>query len=903
MTWQWMPILVPLAIGLLLSIVLTAYIFRKRDTETSRTGALLVATGAVWLFGYMMELGHIDIASKVFWAKAQYFSIALLPTIWFAYAASYTGHGNWLTRRMLVLLTVVPLIVILLVFTNDSHGLMWYSEVLAPEGSFVVLKKSFGPGFWGFLVYATVLAAVGFALFIRMFLHARLLYRRQIRTILYAAFVITGVSLLDVLRISPFPNLDLEPFAFVVASFILAWGLFRLRIGDIVPVAQASIIEGVTDGIIVLNKEGCILHLNPMGRRLLGLADSDYVGKSLVEVNPLWRRLLYYPGTEDDTKVQEVTLGEPPAEQTFDVRTSTLRDGRSAFIGQVVVLRDVTVRKHAEREVRTRHRYLEAVWAAVPDAIVVLNAERRIVEWNAGAERLFAYKKREVAGQTLALLRTSDVDETLPDIVEAVWRGKLVAPVETIRYRKSGAPVNVMAAASPITVEDRFIGAVVVFTDITQRKHIEEQVRALNEELEAHVQERTAELAAVNAQLAQEIQKLEQAEETLLQRNRELLALQSAAAATSSSLDLPFLFDTVTWEMTNLLRSDGCIVYEWDQDADRLTVFADYEATLGEDLGDSAALTLSNYPLRKRVLLERFAQQVHYRDADLAEQTFMAQRDIRSALFLPMAFQDHVVGLVVVTQRQVERTFTDREISLGQLLTNQAATAVENARLYARAQQEIEERARVEAKIKSSLKEKEILLQEIHHRVKNNLQVISSLLNLQSQGIQDTATLEIFRESQHRIRSMALIHEKLYRSQDLARVDFAEYIRNLASFLIRSYRSRAVRLNLEAGDVFLAIDNAVPCGLIVNELISNSLKHAFADGREGEIYVKLMQAADHTVRLVVGDNGVGFPEDMDFETTGSLGLQLVTMLVEQLDGTLDIRNNIGAEFEISFPGV
>jgi two-component sensor histidine kinase len=112
-----------------------------------------------------------------------------------------------------------------------------------------------------------------------------------------------------------------------------------------------------------------------------------------------------------------------------------------------------------------------------------------------------------------------------------------------------------------------------------------------------------------------------------------------------------------------------------------------------------------------------------------------------------------------------------------------------------------------------------------------------------------------------------------------------------------------VRLNLDAGNVFLAIDNAVPCGLIVNELISNSLKHAFVDGREGEIRVKLQQAADHSVTLLVGDNGVGFPEDIDFSTTGSLGMKLVDMLVQQLDGSLEIRSNDGAEFEISFPGV
>jgi two-component sensor histidine kinase len=443
---------------------------------------------------------------------------------------------------------------------------------------------------------------------------------------------------------------------------------------------------------------------------------------------------------------------------------------------------------------------------------------------------------------------------------------------------------------------------VIVYTDITQRKRIEEDIRTLNEELEARVAARTAELATLNQQLADEVQKHEQAEALLLQRNRELLALQSAAAATSSSLDLSFLLDTVTWEMTNLLQSSGCIIFELDQDGDQIVGVADYEAALSGGAAQIEPQSLSDYPLRLGVLNERYAAQVNFSTADAADQAFMARRGIKSQLLLPMVFQERVVGLVIVTQNERERVFSDREISLGQLLANQAAIAVENARLYERAHREITERAQAEAKIKASLKEKEILLQEIHHRVKNNLQVISSLLNLQSQGIQDEKTLEVFQESQNRIRSMALIHEKLYRSSDLARVDFAEYIRNLASFLIRSYKSRAVRLDLQAADIYLSIDDAVPCGLIVNELISNALKHAFVDGREGEICVMMQQLADRQVRLVVRDNGVGLPKDVDYMNTGSLGLQLVTMLVEQLDGTIEIRNNVGAEFEILFGG-
>jgi two-component sensor histidine kinase len=251
---------------------------------------------------------------------------------------------------------------------------------------------------------------------------------------------------------------------------------------------------------------------------------------------------------------------------------------------------------------------------------------------------------------------------------------------------------------------------------------------------------------------------------------------------------------------------------------------------------------------------------------------------------------------------QSERTFTDHEISLAQFLTTQAASAIENARLYERAQQEITERVRAEERIQASLKEKEVLLKEIHHRVKNNLQVVSSLLSLQSQTVDSPAALEVLQESQNRIRSMALIHERLYRSEDLAQVDFAVYIRDLATFLVRSYRAQLgpISLNIEAEGIFLGIDAAIPCGLITNELISNALKHAFPNGRGGEIRVKIGTHGDQQFTLIVGDNGVGFPQDVDFQNTESLGMQLVNTLVDQLEGTVELCGNGGSEFTIRF---
>jgi two-component sensor histidine kinase len=441
--------------------------------------------------------------------------------------------------------------------------------------------------------------------------------------------------------------------------------------------------------------------------------------------------------------------------------------------------------------------------------------------------------------------------------------------------------------------------------EMVERQRAEEALRQLGQDLEAQVAARTAELNGINAELVRKVAESKQAEDWLLQRNRELLSLQSAAAATTASLDLQFVLETVTWEMANLLGIEGCVIYEWIEGADTLSVIATYDATGSEDnrLIDQVC-HLAHYPLRRRVLAERFAQQiaVSQPSADPAESKRMREAGIRTLLILPMVFQERVVGLAEMYDSQVERTLTDHEMSLAQFLATQAAGAVENARLYNRAQQEITERMRAEEQIKASLKEKEVLLKEIHHRVKNNLQVVSSLLNLQAHRIEDQAVLDVLRESQNRIRSMALIHERLYRSKDLAGIDFAVYIRELATHLVHSYRAHLgpVELKIEADDVLLGVDTAVPCGLITNELISNALKHAFPDGRAGEIRVTLKATADRQVTMAFSDDGIGFPDSVDFHNTESLGMQLVNTLVGQLDGTVELCRKAGTEFRITF---
>lgn len=216
---------------------------------------------------------------------------------------------------------------------------------------------------------------------------------------------------------------------------------------------------------------------------------------------------------------------------------------------------------------------------------------------------------------------------------------------------------------------------------------------------------------------------------------------------------------------------------------------------------------------------------------------------------------------------------------------------------------DISDRKQKEEKIQQALKEKDVLLAEIHHRVKNNLQIIDSLLDLQSARIGDAQVLGMLRDSQTRIRSMALIHQTLYQSKDFARVDFANFLDSLAPTLIASYGVDPSRIALAVHTigVHLPISAAIPCGLIVNELISNAIKHGFPNGRGGEIAVRLVNETPTEVSLSVSDDGVGLPADVDPGVSGTLGLQLVSLLTEQLGGDLSIQKANPTCFSLRFP--
>jgi len=225
-----------------------------------------------------------------------------------------------------------------------------------------------------------------------------------------------------------------------------------------------------------------------------------------------------------------------------------------------------------------------------------------------------------------------------------------------------------------------------------------------------------------------------------------------------------------------------------------------------------------------------------------------------------------------------------------------------NSRLLELAQKHRFEIEQKNKELEKSLMERDVLLKEIHHRVKNNMQVITSLLSLQASYIADEKTKALFRYSQYRIASMAIVHEMLYRSKDLGQIKYADYLKRLVDQLVVSMKGSTnnIKLLMEIPEIFLNIDTAIPLGLLINEIITNSLKYGFKGTDRGEIYIRIEDHQHGNFTMFIGDNGVGFPENISFRESGSLGILLMHNLALQLQGGIEKVNEAGTHYIINF---
>ena len=511
------------------------------------------------------------------------------------------------------------------------------------------------------------------------------------------------------------------------------------------------------------------------------------------------------------------------------------------YIGQVA---DITERKRAEQKLRESEQRIRELTDTLPVVVYETDETGRFAFVNATAFDLFGYTKEEIeAGMSIFQMITDPDQERARAVFHRRVGGEDVGRIEYTGLRKDGSTFPIVIRAVLMRRDGAVIGVRGVILDVTERKRAEEKVK-----------ERTHTIETLNR---------------IMTEGNKATDVQSFAK-------------TVTDLALELLHFDVGTIHLIDYDARCANL------CYVTGLPDIAVEAIKGIPLDEalyaRVLVEGRPLFVDGHEA--LRVPHAAELGLKSLAVVPLYRYDKRIGALNVGSF-TRHTFSQAEQELLIAIGNEAGVVI--AKLQA------------DELIRTTLKERETLLKEIHHRVKNNMQVISSLLSLQAAQATEPETIDMFSESQRRIRSMALIHEKLYRSGSLAEIDFGDYVESLVGELLRMYNVPvgAITITTDIENVQLGVDTAIPCALIINELVSNSLKYAFPDGRTGGVTVALKRE-NEAYTLTVADDGVGFPADVDFRATDSLGMQLVVTLVNQLEGTIDLSRENGTAFVISF---
>nr|WP_319373823.1 PAS domain S-box protein [uncultured Methanobacterium sp.] len=688
-----------------------------------------------------------------------------------------------------------------------------------------------------------------------------------------------------------------------------------------------SLIEASLDPLVTIGPDGKITDVNTATENATGYSRDELIGTDFSD---------YF--TEPDKAregyehvFREGYVRDYPLEiqnQNGSIipvlyNASVYRDESGDVVGVFAAARDITVRKKAEEKIQMLANVVESS----DDAIITKSLEGRITSWNKGAELIYGYSAEEVLGKNISILAPPELKNELKHLIENIKHGEHVLHYETTRLRKDGKEINVSLTLSPILDSaGKLVGISTIARDTTQRKRDEEKLQRSEEKYRTLFEESFDGLFITSPD-GKILDMNKKGIEMFGYANKEdILQLDLERDVYADPSDRKQILDMVnkqgsaeyeivvkkkngkemvTYCSLTAVKAENGVINSYrgiirditkrkkDEDA-ILRAKEEWENTF-DAVPDLIAILDTNYQVIRAN--KAMANRLGVNPEDAVGVTCY---EVVHGLNEPPSFCPHSRlledGQDHTAEVHEDRIGGDFIVTVSPLYDSEGKLlgSVHVAR-------DITDRKKAEDKVKKSLREKEILLSEIHHRVKNNMQIISSLLNLQIQYVTAEETADVLRESQDRVKAMATVYEKVYLSEDLTKVNFNSYIQSLVQGLFYSYliKEDQITFLVEIEDILLNIETAIPCGLIISELVSNSLKHAFPGERKGEIKVSLKSYGEK-YELLISDNGVGLPENVDFKNTNTLGLKLVNNLVDQIDGEINLERSNGTEFKITF---
>ncbi|NYB52250.1 MAG: PAS domain S-box protein [Methanobacteriaceae archaeon] len=694
-----------------------------------------------------------------------------------------------------------------------------------------------------------------------------------------------------------------------------------------------SVFESAAEAIITIDSKGNVVYWNKEAQNIFGYSKEEIIGQSITLIMPRRFRKAFKEGMMDmvSSNRTKFSMSSPKMralrknddEFPFEYKGSVWESEGERYY--TVLVKDITDKIKADEISST----LTAIVENSNDAIIGKDLDGIVLSWNQGAEKIYGYKEDEMIGKSISRIFPPGSDE-LEQILDKISRGETIDHYRTHRVTKTGDVIDISLTSSPI--KDSFgniVGVSSISRDITSQMEAE---RAL-EKSEAQLTLLTSNMADIICQADSEGNYIYvspsvksvlgyEPDEMMGRSMFDFVHPDDLKAVTSCMQDAAgkCISQSATYR---LRKADGNYIWigttgkplfnergdlsgfvcnsrditQQKYAEDALRESEEKYRSLIESAQDPISILDRNgvFLLTNRASAQRFNMEPPEMLGKSLRELFPETAD-KQLKVIRKVF-DTGEGLEV--EMPVKYDQHDRYYSVSAQPIFGPENTVQTVQVIAR---DITDIKQTQMQLEQALHDKDMLMKEIYHRVKNNLMVISSLLNLQSSYIKDEEAKGIFKESQDRAHSMALIHERLYRSKDLKHMDFGDYIRSLAMDLFRTYVSdpSRIKLEMEVEDILIDINTAIPLGLIVNELLSNSMKHAFPRDKSGVIKVKFYKKDDESCILEVSDTGVGFPKDLELDKTESLGLQLVNNLTRQINGELELERTPGTTFRIRF---
>ena len=889
MQFQYTPYILPLVASSIIAGCVAIYVWRRRATASGATALVLLALAcAEWSLGYALEIAGADLPTKILWGKSQYIGIATVPLLWVIFAYSYSTKGIRMTRRNIILLSIVPAITLILAFTNELHDLIWKDIRIHTVGTFSALEVTHGFWFWMNWMYSNTLLLLGAIFILQSFNRTKGLFRRQNIILLVAVLTPWFGNVLYVSGSSPSLNLDIRPFVFTISVVVFAWGIFSLKLVNLAPVARDLVVEKMPDGMIVLDAQGNIVDLNPALQKALGVSASQVIGQSAKDLFSAWPALVERYAKTLEAQ-DEIVFGEGESQRWYELRMSPLVGSHDRLLGRVVTVRSISERKQMEEALRLSEQKYRNIYENVADVIYETDNQGHLTSISPSIEKQGGYRPEELIGHSVTEFFVFPDQYAALDAL-MIANGS-VNDFEALLRQKDGN-TRFASITSHIIFDANGQGVATegVLRDITERKQAEERVRQMNAELERRVIERTSQLQESNAYLS-----------TLIE----------TSIALNESLDLNEVLDRILLQAHKLIPAHGLNVMFVEGEHAFIVRRVGYE---GFETIEQNLLNF-RYPTSWYIFHQMCTthQSIHVADTAVEPewQTIQGAEWVRSYVGVPLVISDDTIGFLNASHSE-PNFFDQKHLLILESLAHHAAIAIQNARLLDELKKALEKEQGMRDQLVHADKLAALgkMVSVIAHEINNPVQTVKNTFYLlEDQIIPGSPAVEYLKMASteaNRISDLVAQLRGTYASgsKAIARVDLPALLVEVHDLLAPQLKKNQVEWRQMNGiqpyTVFGVCNNLKQ--VFIN-LCLNAMEAMEAD-QGGKITVSLRASQDgkcvgidfHNSGPLIPEEALSLIFDPFFTTKGGgtgLGLSISYDIIRQHQGEIVVESASG----------